>query len=366
MTDQGSSSESLCVGLDVTASVTTHGGLARYTDELWRTLARRVDVSVRAFALGRGSHGSFELPVRRLHVPLRFLRPTWRAMGWPRAETFAGRVDVVHTVALTAAPTRRPQVVTIHDLLPITHPHLYPPGAGAHQRRELAAAARADVIVTTCEATASEIVAVTGFPRERIVVAPPGAFSPPATGGVAVPVEGPYVLAVGQITPRKGFDVLAAAAARLGSRCPPVLVAGPDWWRAAETRRAIEEADREGRVRLLGPVDDDTLAGLYRGATVVCHPSRGEGFGLTCLEALNAGAPLVATDLPPVREMVDGAAVLVAVDDADALAEALGGLLDDPDRRAALAKAGRRRAATFSWERMGAQVVSAYRTALAR
>ena len=353
------------VGLDVTPAVTTHGGLARYTEELWRTLAGRADVDVRAFALGRGPQGSFGLPLRRLHIPLRVLRPLWKTLRWPRAETFAGQVDVVHTVALTAAPTRLPQVVTIHDLLPITHPHLYPPGADSHQRTELEAAQAADVIVTTCEATADEIVSVVGFPRDQIAVAPPGPFAV-STTRAAAPAQGPYVLAVGQVTPRKGFDVLAAAAALVGTRCPPVLVAGPDWWRADEIRHAISNVDSEGRIRLLGPVDDATLAALYLGATLVCHPSRAEGFGLTCLEAMAAGAPLIATDLPSVREVVGGAAVLVPVDDAEALAEELGSLLADADRRAALAEAGRRRAGAFSWEHMGEEVVSAYRRALRR
>jgi glycosyltransferase involved in cell wall biosynthesis len=286
-------------------------------------------------------------------------------LRWPRAETFAGRVDVVHTVALTAAPTRLPQVVTVHDLLPITHPHLYPPGADRSQRAELAAAANADVIVTTCETTADQIVSVGGFPRERIAVAPPGAFTAEA-GAAASPVQGPYVLAVGQVTPRKGFEVLAAAAARLGTSCPPVIVAGPDWWEAGKVRKAISAADAAGSVRLLGLVDDETLAALYRGATVVCHPSRGEGFGLTCLEAMAAGAPLVATDLPSVREVVGDAAILVPVDDIDALADGLAQLLDDSDRRRALSEAGRRRAASFTWARMGDEVVFAYRRALSR
>jgi glycosyltransferase involved in cell wall biosynthesis len=367
LTSGGILGEPVRVGLDVTPAVTTHGGLARYTQELWRALAQRPEVDVHAFALGRGPQGNFGLPLRRLHVPLRFLHLLWRTVRWPRAETFSGRVDVVHTIALTAAPTRCPQVVTVHDLLPITHPHLYPPGADLHQRSELRAAAGADVIVTTCESTADEIASVAGFPRASIVVAYPGVFAPlPGEPEETGPVEGPYVLAVGQVTPRKGLEVLAAAAARLGRRCPPVLVVGPDWWQAEEVRRAIAEVDVEKKVRLLGLVDDRRLAALYRNATVVCHPSRAEGFGLTCLEAMAAGTPLLATDLPSVREVVDGDAVLVPVDDDEALAGGLAGLLDDPGRRAALAEAGLRRAALYSWERMAGEMVSAYRKAVAR
>jgi glycosyltransferase involved in cell wall biosynthesis len=352
------------VGLDVTPAVTAKAGLARYTEQLWRELARRDDVEVHAFALGRGPDGDFGLPLTRRHLPLRALRPLWRAVRWPRAETFAGDVDVVHTIALTPIPTRSPQAVTIHDLLPITHPELYPPGADRNQRAELAEARRARVLVTTCEATANEMVRVAGFPRERIVVAPPGVL--PQDGGAGEsPVEPPFVLAVGQVTPRKGFDLVAEAAARLGKRCPPVVLAGPDWWRADEVRRRIAEVDVHRRVRLLGPVDDATLAALYRAATVVCHASRAEGFGMTCLEAMAFGAPVVATDLPPVRELAAGTVELVPVDDAQALVEALGRLLGDEARRRKLAQAARARAAEFTWSRMAADVVGAYRLALA-
>jgi glycosyltransferase involved in cell wall biosynthesis len=355
----------LRVGLDVTPAVTARAGLARYTEKLWRALVAREDVDVKAFALGRGPEGDFGLPLRRVHVPLRALRPIWRALRWPRAETFAGDVDVVHTIALTPAPTHRPHVVTIHDLLPITHSHLYPPGADRGQRAELAEAARADVVVTTCDATASEIVRVAGIPLERIVVAPPGVL--PLVDGVgAAPVEPPYVLSVGQVTPRKGFDVLAEAAALLGERCPTVVLAGPDWWESETVRARIAALDAHARVRLLGPVDDATLAALYRRATVVCHPSRGEGFGMTALEAMAFGRPLVATDLPPVRELVADTALLVPVDDAGALAEALGRLLDDEAARRALGEAAGARASAYSWERMAEHVVGAYRRALAR
>jgi glycosyltransferase involved in cell wall biosynthesis len=184
-------------------------------------------------------------------------------------------------------------------------------------------ATRADVVVTSCEATAGELVRVAGIARERIVVAPPGVFLEDAASAPAA--ESTYLLVVGQVTPRKGLETVAAAAARLGRACPPVLVAGTDWWRAADVRREIDRLDTAGRIRLLGHVDDGRLEALYRGATIVCHASRAEGFGMTCLEAMKAGAPLVATDLPSVQELTAGAAVLVPVDDAEALAAAIVG-----------------------------------------
>jgi len=227
----------------------------------------------------------------------------------------------------------------------------------------LAAASRAEVVVTTCEATANEITRVAKIPRERIAVAPPGAFLPKLQKGVPVQ-SGEYVLTVGQVTPRKGLDVLARAAALIGKQCPPILAVGPDWWRAAEVREQVVSIDTAKRLKFLGPIDDESLATLYREATIVCHPSRAEGFGMTCLEAMSAETPLVASDLPSIRELTDGSAVLVPVDDPHALAHALERLLGDQELRGSLASAGLRRAATFTWPRMATQVVRAYRNAI--
>lgn len=99
---------------------------------------------------------------------------------------------------------------------------------------------------------------------------------------------------------------------------------------------------------------DAELGALYRGATIVCHASRAEGFGMTCLEAMSAGAPLIATDLPSVRELTAGRAALVPVDDADAMATSIASLLEDEERRRRLAQVGRelRRSRGRGWRRM--------------
>jgi glycosyltransferase involved in cell wall biosynthesis len=350
------------IGLDVTPVVTARSGLRRYSEELWQALEARADVAVSAFALGRG-HTELSLPLRHVPIPLRVIHPLWRYVGRPRAEFFAGQVDVVHSLALRPAPTKAPAVQTIHDLLPITHPHLYPPGAERVHWEEVDAAGRADVVVTTCQTTADEITRVGGIPRERIVVAAPGAFLA-RTDPSPAQADEPYLLAVGLITPRKGLAVLAAATGQLGERCPRILVAGPDWWRADEVRAEIERLDTARRMTLIGPVDDERLAALYRGATIVCHTSLAEGFGMTCLEAMTAGAPLVASDLPSVREVVADAAHLIPVGDAEALADALRLLLADDGRRRELVEAGRARARDFSWGKMADDVVVAYRRAL--
>src|SRR5205823_1270071 len=128
---------------------------------------------------------------------------------------------------------------------------------------------------------------------------------------------------------------------------------------------AVRAADVHGKVRLLGPVDDAALAALYRHATVCCHPSVAEGFGLTCLEAMSFGRPVVAADIPSVRETTGDAARLTPVGDEAAMAGALADLLADETARVALGQRAQARAATYTWAHTAERVVDAYRLALA-
>jgi glycosyltransferase involved in cell wall biosynthesis len=114
---------------------------------------------------------------------------------------------------------------------------------------------------------------------------------------------------------------------------------------------------------LLGLVDDATLAALYRDALALCFPSRAEGFGLPVLEAMAAGCPVVASDLPVLREIVGDDGILVPAGDAIALSQALRELLGDDGTRAELARAGPRRAAAFSWASTAEATVDAYQRA---
>jgi len=120
------------------------------------------------------------------------------------------------------------------------------------------------------------------------------------------------------------------------------------------------------RVAFTGPVSDAELRALYVGASVFVFPSRHEGFGLPPLEAMSLGAPVVCADAASLPEVVGDAALLFAPGDAAALATALSRVLDDPALRERLSRAGRERAAQFTWERTAAGTVAAYREALRR
>lgn len=198
------------------------------------------------------------------------------------------------------APLAWPRnVVVIHDAAALRDPSWYSRGYVAAQRALLPRIARGALhVVTVSEFSRREIVELLGVAPERVSVVPGGVderFSPDVDRAAAAARLGlarPYVLTVASATARKNLGALTPAAARLAREGIEVVVAGGDRPQFADRSRG----DGHGDVRRLGHVDEELLPGLYAGALAFVLPSLYEGFGLTCLEAMAAGVPVVAAD----------------------------------------------------------------------
>ena len=139
---------------------------------------------------------------------------------------------------------------------------------------------------------------------------------------------------------------------------PLVLVGPPGWGEALDLAGLPAEA-----VRTPGYLPEHDLARVVAGAAALVFPSWYEGFGLPALEALACGTPVVASDLPALREVLGDQAELVPPGDAAALADALARVLEDPGGEPARA-ARRARAAAFTWRACAQATLTAYRRAL--
>lgn len=228
---------------------------------------------------------------------------------------------------------------------------------------------RAALVLTDAEAVRREMIEARLAAPERIRAVHLAPAHPPlGDPSTASPPEGTparYVLFVGTVEPRKNLDVLLAAWRRLreGSEEPPALVVcGRVGWVGDETRRALGRARDEGWLVHFDYAEDAELAALYRGALAVALPSWYEGFGLPALEACAAGAPVIASDLPVLREIAGDAALYAPPGDPAAWAEAVGRVIGDPVLAARLRERGPARAAAFDWRRTADATVAALRS----
>jgi glycosyltransferase involved in cell wall biosynthesis len=251
---------------------------------------------------------------------------------------------------------RGPTVLTIHDLSFERHPGLM----GLRDRLVFStqvprSARRATRVLAVSEWTKRDLVEHYVLSPEKVVVTPNGVdpvFRPegPRGDGDA------YALFVGALEPRK--DPLTALEALTRVDGLRLVVAGGDKRSGGEVREAIGRLRLEPRVELLGHVDKEKLATLYRGAACLVFPSRYEGFGLPVLEAMACGTPVVATAAGAVPEVAGDAAVLVEAGDAEALAGGIERALADRDR---LVAAGLERARRFSWAETARLTADVYR-----
>jgi glycosyltransferase involved in cell wall biosynthesis len=222
-------------------------------------------------------------------------------------------------------------------------------------------------VITASEAGRQAIMADFGVRPERISIVPGGLDTRFFRNPGQAPRDAATLLFVGNTDDwKKGARFLLQALARLPAPVRLRIVDEP----YPRKKLAYEEAQRlgvEGRVEFLGRLSPEALRAEYCRCTVLVQPSLFEGFGLPAAEALACGAPVVATAVGAVPEVVTaGTGVLVPPADPAALAAAIGGLLDDPARRRALGAAGcARMRAEFDWSVAGARTAAAYRHALA-
>ena len=234
-----------------------------------------------------------------------------------------------HWRALARVGLRR--VYMVHDLIPITHPQLTTPHKTArHRGRVCAALARADGIVTNSQATAD---ALARFAREQAIAPPPILAAPIAADMPPMPEEPapfatPYFLCLGTIEPRKNHALLLRVWARLidsmGEDTPHLVIAGSRGSGARQILSALREDRRLQRfVTVRSGLSDTEVATMLAGARALLFPTLAEGFGLPVAEALMAGVPVIASDLPALRETGQGVPLLLDAADEHAWAEAV-------------------------------------------
>lgn len=259
------------------------------------------------------------------------------------------RLDLFHSPHYVIPFTRCPSVVTLHDVILFRFRPRRRFGAFYVKPMTRRAARKSVRILTVTHAAKADLVSELRCDPEKITVTPNGI----STIADVPPAAGRYFLFVGNDKAHKNADRLADAFAsvRHTDLSVELVMAGSSFSRLGA---------REG-LRIEGFVSEERLAALYRGALALVIPSLDEGFGLPALEAMSCGTPVIASDIPALREVTGSAALHVDPRSTNAIAEAMRRVATDEALRRSLAIDGVERAHLFTWARCAEGTMRAYR-----
>ncbi len=355
-------------------------GIGTYIRNLVRSLAE-LDAENRYLLLtsreGRDALSdlppNFEVVVERSRV---YSLAELVTLSW---KLFRLRLDLYHSthyVLPAVVPCK--VVATIHDIIHLLYPDFLPSRLAflyAHRmiRHTLA---RGDRIITVSQNSKHDLMDYFHLDGKKIEVIYNGVEEefrerlPEAEIDrrlARLGVARPYLLFVGNPKPHKNLDnvVKAYAHARaLRSFTAPLVCVGGKQGTEFKIRQRAEQLGLGGSVILLGEVDQDLLPALYQGADLFLYPTLYEGFGLPVVEAMASGVAVITSNTSALKEIAEGYAYLVDPLDVAGMGEAIALCMTDPERRAALAELGRRRAEAFQWRNAAAATLAVYRQAL--
>lgn len=322
-------------------------------------------------------NGIDEIQKIRISFPSPYTRIFWDHLQVPLYLKRYG-VDLYHnTKNVLPLFTRTKSVVTIHDMAPF----LFPQSFTAMQRAYLKfhfrhAAKKAKKVITVSERSRMDIINILGVNETKVVSITNGvsdgfckindterleAFR------VKYRLSKNIILCVSTLQPRKNIDVAIRAFSQLKrqKKIPHQLViVGRMGWLWKDTMRLVSELNLQGEVLFIGAVEDKELPLFYNLAEVFLNPSSYEGFGLTCLEAMACGTPVIATNVSSFPEVVGDAGILVSPRSVEELAQAVFDVLYNNSLRDELIKKGLERVKKFSWAQTAEKTLDVYKEVL--
>jgi glycosyltransferase involved in cell wall biosynthesis len=383
------------IGFDARLAAYRDGGIARYTRSLLRALTRDDRENEYTILVARNGapvvddSDTGDRVVHRALLTPPHHRLERTTLGLELAPL---HFDVFHSPDFIPPRLRRGTraVITVHDLAFLRDGALLDEQSRRYYGQIHEAVRRADAIIAPSRSTRNDLLALTDATADKIFIVPEAAdrrYRPleraermaalrsPQRGDLTPDLIrlvsgefGPFLLFVGTIEPRKNLSMLFRAYERyreqVGRRSATLVLAGAIGWRADAELATIERLRRGRKLVWFDSPSDEQLLLLYNAASLLLLPSHHEGFGLTAIEAMACGTPVLASDSSSLPEVLGATGLLLPPDDEGAWVAAIREVNEHRDRREALIAAGLRRAAEFSWTRAARETRAVYRRVL--
>jgi glycosyltransferase involved in cell wall biosynthesis len=371
------------VGLDGYPLSEPLTGVGHYTLELARALARNFPRSQFELVSPKPFAGTVvqdnQLPnLTFIKAKSSAIRGHWWSVGLPLYAKKAA-FDLFHGTNFELPLWRnRGSVLTIHDLSTLLYPEFHRQPLVRRARVRLPLAAKmARAIITPTKAIKHEVCDRLKIKPEKVTAIheAPRSFFRPATADESfavrerLGVKDDFLLFVGTLEPRKNLLTLLKAFAELvreTSFRPQLVIAGGAGWLMSETESFVKSSGLAEQLLFTGYLEDEELRALYSSCKAFIYPSIYEGFGLPPLEAMACGAPVIASQIAALQEVLEGAALLIDPLDTGSLAQAITRVCGNEQRRAELKSASIKRAAKFTWDETARLTYEVYERVIAK
>jgi glycosyltransferase involved in cell wall biosynthesis len=294
-------------------------------------------------------------------VPLRFYAKSQSYNFAPPFDIFLPSVDLTIFPNFATWPTVKSKfrAAVIHDLTYIYFPDTVEAKNLPHLRRVVPRTIKqADIIITPSEAVKAEVVKKFSILPEKCIVTtipPDPKYLQKNNNEIhkkyGIPTK-KFIYFVGNLEPRKNLPTLIDAYRKLPVSIKKeycLVMAGSDSWKTGNSRESIESAKKAGEnVVHVGFVDNADSAAFYQQAALFVMPSTYEGFCIPVLESMASGCPVIASDIPVLREVAGDAALFAKNGDSDNFRDLIQKLLNSPDLQKELVKKGKKRLSEFS------------------
>ncbi|HYJ85896.1 MAG TPA: glycosyltransferase family 1 protein [Pyrinomonadaceae bacterium] len=255
---------------------------------------------------------------------------------------------------------RCPVVVTVWDMIHELFPELYPDAEFLARKRRAIESATAVICIS--ENTRRDLLSRYPINEDRVFVTHLASeLDPTLIQGNEQTPAGPYFLYVGARAGYKNFDGLLSALAAAIPLAPEIALCTVGAPFSESEQKIIARLGLNGRVENYGRVSDRQLAALYQRSLAFVYPSLYEGFGIPLLEAMQCGAPVIASNRSSIPEVVGDAAILINPEQTSELTDALVAISNRPALRQSLIARGYDHARSFSWEETTRQTLEIYR-----